>query len=490
MTRTISRITANARLLLAMLLAAVVVGVPAAAGPAEGHAKVPAIAGHTMLADYPAIGLDPADLRGIYGVDRIDADGTGVTVAVVGAFDAPRIEKDLATYSKAFDLPACTKANGCLRVVYADGHRPRARGGDWAREAALDVEMVHAIAPGAKIVLVEAPDDYNLDLAVRKTVSLKPHVVTMSWGGPEDGDTRYFESLFARRDIAFFAATGDAGHEVNWPAVATRVVAVGGTSLADDATWETRHDTETAWDGSGGGTSAYLKEPVWQKARPGTRRSVPDVAAVGGTAISAFLDGQWLSVDGTSASSPIWAGIAAVAAQMRGGRLVDVPKMLEALPADAFFDITEGTNGDCGKACTARAGYDLVTGRGSPHAQRVIQGIVAHPDAPVDTDSPTVSIDGLPRFGLFAQPVADRAITVTIVDASPVTVATVELRDEAGSVVWSSDLSATCAMGCATIVTVALVGRPDGRYWISVRAVDAGRNVGASDALAKLWTHP
>ena len=91
-------------------------------------------------------GMSPQQLRTAYGLDQIAAQGKGQIVAIVDAFDDPNIESDLATFSSAFSLPACTTANGCFKKIYASGTKPPANAG-WAGEISLDVEWVHAVAP-------------------------------------------------------------------------------------------------------------------------------------------------------------------------------------------------------------------------------------------------------------------------------------------------------------------------------------------------------
>jgi subtilase family serine protease len=472
--------------ILAVILAGLlIVGLaPSTASTPDSLVYQPALASHPLRALDPGNGIGPDQLRAIYGIDRIDADGLGVTVAVVVAYHSPNIERELATYSAAYGLPACTKANGCLKVVYADGRKPRSSIGDWDVEAAMDVEIVHTIAPAAHITLVEAADNAaGLDRAVAKAVALKPQVITMSWGGPEDASVRRLDALFARRDIAYFAGSGDEGRGVNWPAVATNVVAVGGTIANHDASVEAR--TETAWSGSGGGVSKYIKRPAWQQGRGPARRSVPDVSAISWTRIAIYSQGQWQGGGGTSAASPIWAAIAALAVQLKGGRLVDLPRMLESLPTSSFFDITSGSNGSCGNPCRASTGYDLVTGRGSPNAQRIIQGLAVYPQVPADLDSPIVSIAGIEEGDWIDPSAGSVNVTVTAQDASGVSGGTFELVDAAGQILWSTDLFAGCGPNCEAAVSVPLADMAPGYFTLRARAVDSAHNSGwATVALA------
>jgi len=465
------------------LLAAALVGA-LCAGLAPGVASEslafqPAFASNPLRALDPGTGINPTQLRSIYGIDRIDADGAGVTVAVVIAYHSPDIEQELAAYSETFGLPTCSTANGCLKVVYADGRKPRASA-DWEGESDMDVEIIHAIAPAAHITLVEGPDDSlaSFSRAVAKATALKPQVITMSWGFVEDPWVRALDPLFSRSDIAYFAASGDHGHEVLWPAVATNVVAVGGTVVDGDASLDSR--TETAWAGSGGGVSKYVARPAWQSGRGLVRRSVPDVSAVGGNGIAIHTQGQWSGWGGTSAATPIWAGIAALAVQLRGGRLVDLPKMLEALPTADFFDITSGSNGTCGMPCRAGAGYDLVTGRGSPNAQRIIQALAAYPNTPTDLHTPVVSISGVESGDSFDTSSGPVNVTVTAQDPSGVSGGTLELLDRTGEVVWSTAVFAGCGMSCEASATLPLGAVAPGYYTLKTRAVDSAHNVGSA----------
>src|SRR5262249_26307843 len=106
------------------------------------------------------VGYTPSQIRRAYGFDQIKGQGSGQTIAIVVAFDHPNIEQDLAVFDSTFNLPSCTTANVCLHKVYASGSKPDTNS-DWAFETALDVEWAHAIAPEAKILLVEAPAEYT-----------------------------------------------------------------------------------------------------------------------------------------------------------------------------------------------------------------------------------------------------------------------------------------------------------------------------------------
>jgi subtilase family serine protease len=172
--------------------------------------------------------------------------------------------------------------------------------------------------------------------------------------------------------VTFISASGDNGQPASWPATSTHVVAVGGTTLSirKGGRWH----GESAWSGSGGGVSLYQ----------GTY--APDVAydadpQSGFSVYDSYGGGGWQTVGGTSAGCPQWAALIAIADQGRvlsGKASLDGPGetlgALYALPQRAFHDVTTGANSNY----AARPGYDLVTGRGSPIATRVVPGLVAY----------------------------------------------------------------------------------------------------------------
>ena len=242
----------------------------------------------------------------------------------------------------------------------------------WGLETALDVEWAHAIAPDAHIVLVEAttPSGANLLKAVDYAASLPDVVaISMSWGGGEFPEEVSLDSHFKSVSGAlFFASSGDHGTGASWPASSPFVIGVGGTSLSLKA--DESLSKETAWTGSGGGISAYEKEPIYQNEYSIPRalgmRAIPDVSydADPASGFPIYHAGLWRTVGGTSAGAPQWAAIAALGTGITSSSLYK-----DKASADAsryFRDIVSGTNGDCGYLCSARARYDYVTGLGSP----------------------------------------------------------------------------------------------------------------------------
>src|SRR5262249_23737160 len=147
---------------------------------------------------------------------------------------------DFNVFAAQFGLPQETStdprasSNKVFQVVYASGKQPRSNCG-WAQEAALDIEWAHAMAPSAKIVLVEAASSSfaNLFAAVDVASNL-PGVteVSMSWGGSEFSGETSADSHFPQNNgIVYFASSGDTGGQVIYPGASPLVVACGGTSV-------------------------------------------------------------------------------------------------------------------------------------------------------------------------------------------------------------------------------------------------------------------
>jgi subtilase family serine protease len=397
-------------------------------------------------------GYSPAQIKHAYGFDQISfdngtvaGDGTGQTIAIVDAFDDPNVGSDLHVFDNKFGLPAPPS----LRVVnQTGGNMLPAEDPGWASEISLDVEWALAIAPGANIVLVETNSDSISDLMAgvlwarqAKNVS----VVSISWGGSEFVDIgtvnpqsqTQFDSEFTtpanHPGVTFVAAAGDEGQAtgIEWPASSPNVLSVGGTTLmlADDGTYE----SETGWNGTSGGYSTVETEPVFQEGAETTgSRSGPDVAYDAdpntGIAIYDSIEDQgesgWQVVGGTSAATPQWVGLIAIADQGRvlsGGSTLDgVSQTLPALyslysPPNtagyssytaAFNDIISG--GQDGRLTVpATAGYDIVTGLGSPHAEQIVttlesaaggtftpQSLLPSPITGVFAKGPPVSVVG------------------------------------------------------------------------------------------------
>jgi len=311
--------------------------------------------------------MTPQQIKTLY---RLPQTGGKGTIAIIGAYDDASIEADLAAFSKQFGLLECTTKNGCFEK-HAMTTKISSNSG-WALETTLDVEWAHAIAPNAKILLIEAttPSGDNLLKAVDYAASRKDvTAVSMSWGGAEFPEEVSLDSHFKSVSGAvFFASSGDNGTGASWPASSPDVIGVGGTSISLTKTGAL--SKETAWSGSGGGISAYEKEPAFQTGysipKAGGMRAIPDVAydADPQSGFPIYRLGKWQQVGGTSAGAPQWAAMTSLGS---GISLAQLYADKAGDSASSYFrDIISGSNGACGYLCTARAHYDYVTGLGSP----------------------------------------------------------------------------------------------------------------------------
>ena len=380
-------------------------------------------------------GYTPAEIRTAYGFDSasfsngtVAADGAGQTIAIVDAFNDPNIRADLAVFDAQFGIAA----PGTFDVVnQTGGTNLPANNADWAGEISLDVEWAHAIAPGANILLVEASSDDTSDLITAVNyarAAANVSVVSMSWGGSEyeswggggesSTQTNYdtdFTTPSGHRGVTFVAAAGDSGQQdgVQWPASSPDVVSVGGTSLTteDDGTYV----AESGWSGTSSGYSQVEAEPTYQDAVQSTgSRSVADVSYDGDPdtgfavydtvpdTVDNVTTSGWQEVGGTSAGSPQWAALIAIANQGRSiAGLTSLDGVTQTLPdlyslyaaygttgystyTSYFNDVTSGGSGGYGgghhgppgsSSNSATNGYDVITGLGSPKAAAVIDDL-------------------------------------------------------------------------------------------------------------------
>ncbi len=295
-------------------------------------------------------------------------------MAIVDAYDDPYAERDLSVYRSQFKLGTCASSTGCFTKVNQSGvagSYPRADGA-WSQEISLDLDMVSAICPNCRVLLVEANSNSFSDLAtaVNTAASRGAVAISNSYGGSEfSSETSMDGADFNHAGVAITASSGDGGYGVEYPASSPNVTAVGGTSLSKTgAGW-----AETAWSGSGSGCSAYEAKPNWQTDSGCANRSVADVAAVAdpATGVAVYdsyryqgLSG-WLVFGGTSVSSPIIASVFALAGNTGSTTGASYPYS----HLTSLNDVTSGSNGSCGGSylCTAGPGYDGPTGNGTPH---------------------------------------------------------------------------------------------------------------------------
>jgi subtilase family serine protease len=300
--------------------------------------------------------------------------GNGQTVGIVDAYDDPNIESDLGVYSSHYGLPVCSTANGCFKKVDQTGGSsyPRKNAG-WALEISLDVEIVHALCPNCKILLVEAQSNSFANLvAAEDYAKAHANVVSNSWGGGEFSSetSSAYDGHFSVTGKPITFSSGDSGFGVEYPAASQYVTAVGGTTLTLNAN-NTRR-SETVWSGAGSGCSAYEPKPTWQKDAGCIRRTVTDVSADAdpntGAAVYDTVRYQgvsgWFQVGGTSLSSPIIAAVYALA----GNAANTVDGSYPYAHTSSLFDVTSGSNGSCSPSylCTGTGGYDGPTGNGTP----------------------------------------------------------------------------------------------------------------------------
>jgi subtilase family serine protease len=403
--------------------AAATSGAPATA--AADHA--PAAASQRLLncgpPGYVIRCYSPAEFAAAYGVAPLlshGINGSGETVVLPETAEAPsssglvpsNIRQDLAAFDTKFGLPAVK-----LNVVntIARSATPSLA----ASEEVEDTEMVHAIAPGATLDVVLVPPAADTSVTafaaamtqvIKEGTALHAAVISMSDSAGEHVLTSAEVSamnaaLVQARDqhVTVAASSGDTGPisdqgqpvQVSMPASDSLVLAVGGTTL--DANWTTgAYHGEMAWnqgtDASGGGYSSLFPRPAYQDGVPraGATRGVPDVAANADSTTAMaieFSGGTLEAATGTSAATPLWAGVIALADQQAGQHLGFVNPAIYAIArgADyhkAFHDVTTGDNSVLWSTgvitgYTAGPGWDPVTGWGSPNAQYLVP-LLAH----------------------------------------------------------------------------------------------------------------
>jgi subtilase family serine protease len=356
--------------------------------------------------------------------------GKGTRIVLIEAYGSPTISSDLAQFDAAAGLPA-----PWLDVVRPDGAMPAYRPGNadmvgWAGETTLDVEWAHAVAPGAGIVLVEAPDDSPASLmkVVQYAIGHRlGDVISQSWGFAEPTLSSRFmaaeHAVYAasvRERETVVAAAGDQGASgylesgkgfygypvTDWPATDPDVTAVGGTKLdlgpAGNRLWP-----DTAWNDSyssavnflislggapnpiatGGGLSTVFRRPSYQDAGTvervvGGSRGIPDISMIascsGSVEVYQTFGGAvtgWNEVCGTSESAPMFAGIVALAAQLAGHPLGLINPAIYKLAADRAAGIVPVTSGNNSVAFTQDGKTVSVHGYYARHGYSLVSGV-------------------------------------------------------------------------------------------------------------------
>ncbi|HEV3416751.1 MAG TPA: fibronectin type III domain-containing protein [Pirellulales bacterium] len=322
-------------------------------------------------------GYTPAQIRTAYGFNSLSsfgstpADGRGQTIAIIDAYNDPNIAANLATFDQAYGIAAPPS----LKIVNQSGGTSLP-GTDpqqgWEGETALDVEWAHAVAPGANILLVEANSASDSDLFAAVNYARNAagvSVISMSWGSDDNASfasydqnlsNTYLVTPSGHQGITFVASSGDDGRP-NFPSESPNVLAIGGTDLY--LTSGGAITNETAWSGGGSGVSQEF---------PG--RKVPDVAYNAGVGIAVYdtfgPDHGWVSIGGTSAGSPQWSALVAIADEGRAlaglGTLNGATQTLAAIYAASASDFHAITQGSA------------QTGRGSPVANLLIPFLASY----------------------------------------------------------------------------------------------------------------
>jgi subtilase family serine protease len=371
----------------------------------------------------------PHSLRVAYGIDSLfqqGFSGKGQTVVVIDSFGSPTLQQDMNVFDQQFGLPPITIQ--IISPLHEPIYDPRNDRPGWVGETSLDVEMIHAIAPGAGIVVLTSPvAETEGTIGLPEFLQLEQYavnhhlgnIISQSWGASEvtlqnsagqqeikQWDAFYHQAT-TQQGITFFTGSGDNGATdyadlagktlsptptTSFPSDDPWVTSVGGTTLLQTGT----SITETAWDSSGGGFSSFFATPSYQQSLPfsvqtllANRRGVPDVAgdANPATALAIYSSGTWDQIGGTSASAPFWAALTAIANQMAGHPLGFINPALYKLAtsnkyAQDFQDITVGNNSVEGNGVNvlgynAAPGWDPITGWGSPIANKLLPDLIS-----------------------------------------------------------------------------------------------------------------
>jgi kumamolisin len=331
-------------------------------------------------------GTPPQKIAATYGFPT-DVDGTGQTVAVIelgGGFTM----SDLDTYFAEQNLRTPS-----VEAVTVDG-ATNSPGGDADGEVMLDIEVIGAIAQGAKITVYFGPNTTDgfydaIAAAVHDSVR-NPSIISISWGQAESEWTASaldsYDALLAdaaAAGISVFVASGDngatdgepTGLHVDFPASSPAAVGCGGTTLRSDGSEVVWNELASDEGATGGGFSAHFPMPSYQDGVvTGDGRGVPDVAgdADPTTGYLIRFDGQDQVIGGTSAVAPLWAALTALANQRNGMNAGAPHARLYATPT-AFRDISSGDNG----GFAATIGWDACTGMGSPNGEAIVNALTA-----------------------------------------------------------------------------------------------------------------
>ena len=335
--------------------------------------------------------ITPNMIKRAYGFGNAGLCASGVKIALIEAFRNDKLKEDAEVFSSYFGLNPPK-----LSAVYPDGTASRTNP-LWAKEAALDSQWVHALAPDAEITAVFSRSDGFDDLfsCIKYAVEIVgADVVCMSFGAPEFLSQGEISRYFADSRCVFVAAAGDEGGRVFFPASSGAVLSVGGSSLRLSENGA-RLSAERAWEYGGGGSSRYEGIPAFQSVfgtierESGGFRAIPDAAFLADRSpgvciyVSDIGDGTrggWTNAGGTSFSAAAWSAVCAGIIKRRPPSL-DKNKLCAYLYALAggteynepqyyFYDVVVGSN----TRYRAHAGWDFCTGLGTPVVKQLLDG--------------------------------------------------------------------------------------------------------------------
>ena len=304
--------------------------------------------------------------------------GGAGAIAIVDAFDTPNAAADLADFSAQFGLPPAV-----FQVVYASGTQPALDpSGGWELEASLDIEWSHAMAPNAKIFLVEANSNRFLDLfqavlvASNLVATNGGGEVSMGWGSGEFLNETKHDGNFTTPGVVYIASSGDSPG-AGWPSASPNVISAGGTTLSRDPNSGT-FLLENTWQDAGGGPSQVEARPHFQDRIAnivGDFRGTPDFSFDANPNTGVWVldtnlfqggPGGWFIAGGTSVSSPSLAGILNAAGKFAASSQAENSLIYRHLFSDRA-DFRDIIFGNCGLNIGnfARVGWDFCTGVGS-----------------------------------------------------------------------------------------------------------------------------
>jgi subtilase family serine protease len=384
----------------------------------------------------PSGGYTPAQLRAAYFINpllRSGVTGKRQSIVIVDSFGSPTIRHDLAVFDRQFKITAPPS----LLIIHPAGRIPAFRGTvdqlNWAAETTLDVEWAHAMAPGARIVLVETPVSENEgtsgfpQIVKAEKYVLGHHlggVISQSFGATEEtfpkGTLRplrgaYFEAAQRAHNVTVLGASGDFGSTdyksdlsslytfpvTSWPASDPLVTSIGGLNLALNRRG-VREAPDSVWNdfsgAGGGGKSVVFGRPAFQdgvRSSVGGQRGVPDISMSASCShpvdiFSSFAgSGAWETICGTSEATPLFAGVIALADQLAGHPLGPINGLLYHMAAAHYrgiVDVKAGNNTwsffQGGKSYTVQGwaavpGYDLASGVGTIRGDFFVRELVA-----------------------------------------------------------------------------------------------------------------